>query len=47
MGGPGGKKGMRGPVPKPKNAKGTVKRLLKYILKQKGSDDFDIVGGGE
>ena len=36
MGGPGGRKGMRGPVPKPKNAKGTIRRLLKYILKQKG-----------
>ena len=36
MGGPGGKKGMHGPMPKPKNAKGTIRRLLKYILEQKG-----------
>lgn len=33
--GPGGKKGFRGPVQKPKNAKRTVVRLLGYILKQK------------
>ncbi len=36
MGGPGGRKGMHGPMPKPKNAKGTVLRLMKYILEQKG-----------
>lgn len=34
--GPGGKRGFRGPVQKPENTKGTVSRLLKYILKQKG-----------
>lgn len=33
--GPGGKRGPRGPVQKPKNAKRTVFRLLGYILKQK------------
>ena len=33
--GPGGRRGMHGPVQKPKNAKGTVTRLLGYILKQK------------
>jgi len=36
MGGPGGRRGPRGPVQKPKNTKGTVVRLLSYILKQKG-----------
>ncbi len=36
MGGPGGKRGPRGPVQKPKNAKGTIVRLFKYILAQKG-----------
>lgn len=35
MGGP-GRRGFRGPVQKPKNAKRTVFRLLGYILKQKG-----------
>lgn len=35
MGGPGGKRGPRGSVQKPKNAKRTVFRLLGYILKQK------------
>lgn len=35
MGGPGGKRGAKGPVQKPKNTKGTVRRLLRYILKQK------------
>ncbi len=35
MGGPGGKKGFRGPVQKPKNTKRTIFRLLGYILKQK------------
>lgn len=35
MGGP-GRRGFRGPVQKPKNAKGTIRRLLKYILMQKG-----------
>lgn len=33
--GPGGKRGMRGPVQKPKNTKRTIFRLLGYILKQK------------
>ncbi len=36
MGGPGGKRGMQGPVKKPKNTKGTIMRLMGYILKQKG-----------
>ena len=36
MGGHGGRKGMHGPMPKPKNAKGTILRLMKYILEQKG-----------
>ena len=36
MGGPGGKRGPKGPVQKPKNTKGTAMRLLKYILEQKG-----------
>ena len=38
MAGPmgGGRKGPRGPVQKPKNAKGTIKRLFGYILKHKG-----------
>ncbi len=38
MAGPmgGGRRGPRGPVQKPKNAKGTIRRLLGYILKQKG-----------
>lgn len=35
MGGPGGRRGARGPVQKPKNAKRTIFRLLGYILKQK------------
>lgn len=35
MGGPGGRRGPKGPVQKPKNAKRTVFRLLGYILKQK------------
>ena len=37
MAGPmgGGRRGPRGPVQKPKNAKGTIFRLLGYILKQK------------
>lgn len=38
MAGPmgGGRKGPRGPVQKPKNTKGTIKRLFGYILKHKG-----------
>ncbi len=38
MAGPmgGGRRGPRGPVQKPKNTKGTIRRLLGYILKQKG-----------
>ena len=38
MAGPmgGGRKGPRGPVQKPKNTKGTIKRLFGYILKNKG-----------
>ncbi len=35
MGGP-GNRGRGRPVQKPKNTKGTIRRLLKYILKQKG-----------
>ena len=35
MGGP-GNRGRGRPVQKPKNTKGTVRRLLKYILKEKG-----------
>ena len=36
MGGPGNRGRGRPAPPKPKNTKGTVLRLLKYILQQKG-----------
>ena len=36
MGGPGNRGRGRPAPPKPKNTKGTILRLLKYILQQKG-----------